>query len=411
MSQYDLLIRGGTVIDPASGFRGVRDVAISGGRIVAAEGGEARRTIDAAGLYVVPGLIDLHTHLGFELHRKVVYAEDVCPPAGVTTAVDMGSTGAFTFPWYKQRILASCPVRLYEFINIASIGTIAIHTPYYVDTYGEYVDVADTRRMIEEHRDAIKGIKVFATSAMVGEWALHALRAAREVADAVQVPIAVHVSVQPPLLEEVLELLRPGDIITHTFTPLDQGILDAQGCLRPAVRAARERGVLFDLGHGAGSFTFEVARKALAQGFAPDTISSDIYYANTVAPVVDLLTTASKFLNLDMSLEDTLARVTSRPAQALGERDLGTLRPGAMADIALLALREGSFAYVDSRKQTLQGRYKLECQMTIQGGRIAYEEFPMSGGSPDQGSGVRDQGNVPSPAAKASGSRRSLGEL
>ena len=380
MPPYDLLIRGGTVIDPSTGFRGPRDIAISAGRIAptgtegAPETITAQRTIDASGLYVLPGLIDMHTHLGFELHRQVVYAEDVCPQSGVTTAVDMGSTGAFTFPWYRQRILEVCPIRLYTFLNIASIGTIAIHTPYYVQTYGEYVDGADTERIIREHRDHIKGIKVFATSAMVGEWSLPALRAAREVADAVDVPIAVHVSVQPPLLEEILALLRPGDIITHSYTPLDQGILDGAGRIRPAVLEARERGVLFDLGHGAGSFSFAVARQALAQGFPPDTISSDIYYANTVTPVVDLLTTVTKFVNLDMPLDDALARVTCRPAQALGERDLGTLRVGAPADVALLALREGTFPLVDSRKETLEGRWKLACAMTIRAGSIIYEK-------------------------------------
>jgi len=383
MPRVDLLIQGGTVIDPATGFRGVRDVAVSGGEIVAlpagAGAGDAARVVCAEGLYVVPGLIDLHTHLGFELHRKVVYAEDVCPQSGVTTAVDMGSAGAFTFPWYRERILEKCLIRQREFINIASIGTIAIHTPYYVETYGEYVDADDTARIIEAHRDHISGIKVFCASSMVGEWPLPALRAARGVADRTGVPIAVHVSVRPPDIEEILALLRPGDIITHTYTPLDQGILDPQGRIRPAVREARERGVLFDLGHGAGSFTFDVARKALDQGFPPDTISSDIYYANTVTPVVDLLTTANKMLNLGMSLEDTLDRVTRRAALALREPALGSLEPESPADIAVLALREGEFPLVDARKVTLQGRWKLECMLTVYGGTIIYEKGAQDG--------------------------------
>ena len=382
MPQYDLLVKGGEVIDPHSGFRGRRDLAVLGERIAALEpeipSSQAVRVIDASGNLVVPGLIDLHTHLGFEVHRQVVYAEDHCPPSGVTTAVDMGSTGAFTFPWYKDRVLEPCGVRLLEFINIASIGTIAIHTPYYVAHYGEYIDTQDTLRMIEENRDMIRGIKVFGSGAMVGEWPLPALRAARQVADQVDLPIAVHISDQPPTLEEILELLRSGDIITHSFTPHDQTILDGGGTVRPAVWEARQRGVLFDLGHGSGSFAFDVARKALAQSFLPDAISTDLYYANAESPVKDLLTTVGKLLNLGMDLQDCLARVTCNPARAIREPQLGRLQVGGPADLALLTLCEiqpsaGHIRYVDSVNEALEGRLGLECALTLFGGQIVYE--------------------------------------
>ncbi|MFH1084798.1 MAG: amidohydrolase/deacetylase family metallohydrolase [Chloroflexota bacterium] len=342
MPLYDLLIRGGEVWLPDGGGRRALDVAIAGERIAALGPGlptaEARQVFDARGGLVTPGLIDLHTHLGFEVHRRVVAPEDVCPASGVTTAVDMGSVGAFAFPWYRERVLERTAIRLFAFINIASLGTTAIHTPYYVEHYGEYVDVADTRRMIEENRARIRGIKVFATGAMVGEWALPALRAARQVGDATGVPVAVHISVAPPSLAEILELLRPGDIITHTLTPHNQGILDAQGLVLPEVRAARARGVLFDQGHGSGSFSFDVARRAMAQGFLPDSISTDVYYANIERPVKDLLTTMSKFLNLGLSLEDVLQRVTANPARAISAPELGQLAVGGPADVAVLAL-------------------------------------------------------------------------
>ena len=169
---YDLLIHGGEAIIPSTGYRGRMDVAIAGGLVAALganmEASAAAEVIGADGLLVVPGLIDLHTHLGFELHTQVVDPDLVCPPAGVTTAVDQGSTGAFTFPWYRERVLSRTLIRLYPFINISSLGTISIHTPYYNDNYGRYIDTADTIRMIEENRAAIRGIKVFATSKMVG---------------------------------------------------------------------------------------------------------------------------------------------------------------------------------------------------------------------------------------------------
>lgn len=377
MFHYDLLIKGGEVVIPATSTKGRLDVAIADGRIVAIKADipptEAKQVVDAKGKLVVPGLIDLHTHLGFELHTQVVDANHYCPAAGVTTAIDQGSTGAFTFPWFRERAIGRAVTRLRAFINIASLGTIAIHKPYYVDFYGRYIDIDDTVRTIQENRAHIWGIKVFATSAMVGQWALGAVRAAVQVGEAVGLPVTVHVSVAPPSTEEVLNLLRPGDIITHTYTPYDQGILDDQGRLKACVREARERGVLFDLGHGAGSFTFAVARQAIEQGFLPDTISTDVYYSNLDGPVYDLPTTLSKFLNLGLPLEDVLARATCNAARALNRPQLGTLQLASPADVTILRLHEGRFSFVDSRQEVLTGRWKLECEATIFGGKIVYQ--------------------------------------
>lgn len=377
MSLYDLLIRDGEVFIPERGLQRGWDVAISQNKIASVapsiDADQAERVLDAGGAMVVPGLIDLHTHLGFEIHRQVVQAEEVCPSSGATTAVDMGTTGAFTFPWYRDRVLEKSTVRLYEFINIASLGTIAIHTPYYEEHYSEYIDPQDTVEMIEENRDYIRGIKVFATSAMVNEPVLEGVRTAVEVGQAVGLPVAVHVSVKPPELSDILALLRPADIVTHTYTPYDQGILDEDGAIKAAVWEARERGVLFDLGHGAGSFTFHVARRAMEQGFLPDSISTDVYAANTKLVVKDLLTTMSKFLNLGLSLEETLKRVTINPARAIGEAELGALEPGAPADLALLRLDEGSFTFYDSRREVLEGTKQLTCEMTIHNGKIIHE--------------------------------------
>jgi dihydroorotase len=287
----------------------------------------------------------------------------------------MGTTGVFTFPWYRSRVLEHCRTRLFEFINISSLGTIAVHTPYYVEHYGAYIDVPDTIRTIEENREYIRGIKVFASSSMVGESALMALRAARQVADTVHVPIAVHIGGAPPSLEEVLEVLQAGDIVTHSYTPGTQGILDESGKVRSAVREARQRGVRFDIGHGSGSFGFEVARRALDQNFAPDSISTDIYHSNVDGPVKDLLVTATKFLALGMSFDDVLARITVTPARMLDEESLASLAVGSVADVALLTLREGDFALEDARHQVLRTDRLLQCEYTLYDGQVIYQRM------------------------------------
>ena len=377
MPKYDLLLSGGRVFDSVSATFMDADIAITGNAIqsIAARiaASSAKQVIGMRGKLVTPGLIDLHTHLGFELHTKVIQPNDVCPPAGVTTAVDMGSTGAFTFPWYRDQVINTAKVRLFEFINIASLGTISIHTPYYIENYGRYVDVADTIRTIKENREYIRGIKVFMAGTMVGEWALSSLRAARRVSEATGVPVAVHISDSPPALYEILALLAPSDVVTHCFTSHDQGILDPQGKLWPQVVAARERGVLFDLGHGAGSFAYKIARQALAQGFIPDTLSTDIYYANINGPVYDLPTTLSKLLNLGVPLERVLQAATRNPAQVIRRPDLGVLKVDGPADVAVLDLQEGEFTFKDVLKESLTGKWNLKCDLTLCQGKIIYQ--------------------------------------
>jgi dihydroorotase len=376
--EYDLLIRGGQALDPGSGLQGRMDVAIADGRIAAIGSGlapdSAGEALDATGALVTPGLIDLHTHVGFKLHGQMVVADEVCPPSGVTTAVDLGTTGAYTAGWYRENSVANSSTRLRAFVNVASIGTLGAHSPYYVQRYGQYVDVDETIEAIEANRDYIRGIKTFAASTLTGGWPLFALDAARQVADAVGLPIAVHVSGEEPPLEEVLPRLSAGDIMTHTYTPHRQRILDEEGRVRDVVWDARQRGVLFDLGHGMGSFSYDVARRALDQGFVPDTISTDLYYANRVAPVKDLVTTLSKLLNLGLALEDVLLRATARPAQALGEPEPGALRVGAPADIALLNVEQGEFQFVDVLGELLSAAQRIVCLVTVRDGQIVYQK-------------------------------------
>ncbi|MCE5259456.1 MAG: amidohydrolase/deacetylase family metallohydrolase [Chloroflexi bacterium] len=376
MPKYDVILRGGRVLDSVNAAFYEADVAVKDGFICEIAAGlpaDASQVFDACGKLVTPGLIDMHTHLGFELHTKTIQADDYCPAAGVTSAVDMGSAGAYIFPWYREQAIKKAAVRLFSFINIASLGTIAIHTPYYVKNYGKYIDEADTIRTIAENREYIRGIKVFMAGTMTGKWALPALRAARRVADATGVPIAVHISDSPPALPPILELLQKGDIVTHCFTAHGQKIVDASGKLLPEVLAARQRGVRFDIGHGAGSFAFSSARAALAQGFLPDSISTDLYYANVDGPVYDLPTTLNKLLNLGMPLERVLQTATLAPAQNIRRPDLGVLAVGNPADIAVLELQEGTFAFTDVAKETLTGKQKLCCDLTLCQGNIIYQ--------------------------------------
>ncbi len=378
MPEYDLLIRGGDVIDPASGLHERLDLAVNDGRIAALsdaiDAASARKTLDASGSLVVPGLIDLHAHLGFALHGVVVEADDVCPPSGVTTAVDMGTVGAFTMPWYVERTLSRTSTRLLSFINIASIGLIGGHTDCYTERYGKHLDVQDTIRTIETYRDHIRGIKTFGASALTGQWPIAGLKAAREVADAVDLPICVHVSGDEPPLDQVLSFLHEGDIMTHTFTPHAQRILDGRGRILDAVRDARARGVLFDVGHGAGSFSFDIARRALDQGFVPDTISTDLYFKNVDHPVKDLQTTLAKFLALGLSLEDVLVRATVHPADAISEPALGRLNVGGTADVAVIRVKEGRWTFTDVLEQTLEGGQRIVCQATIRQGELTWEK-------------------------------------
>ncbi|MHB9032782.1 MAG: amidohydrolase/deacetylase family metallohydrolase [Anaerolineae bacterium] len=376
MSKYDTIITGGKVFDSVKASFSPASVAIKDGFIAAIAPGlpaDADQVLDARGKLVTPGLVDMHTHLGFELHTKAIQADDYCPAAGVTSAVDMGSVGAFTYPWYREQTIKKASMRIFSFINIASLGTIAIHTPYYVKNYGKYIDEAETARTIAENRDYIRGIKVFMAGSMTGKWALPALQAARRVADKTGVPIAVHISDPKPSLPPILELLGKGDIVTHCFTAHGQKIMDDAGKLLPEVIAARARGVRFDIGHGAGSFSFAIARHALAQGFLPDSISTDLYYANVDGPVYDLPTTLGKLLILGVPLERVLQSATLEPARNLRRPDLGVLAVGNPADIAILELQEGEFTFTDVAKESVIGKQRLQCDLTICQGNIIYQ--------------------------------------
>jgi dihydroorotase len=370
---YDLVIRNGVVVDPAQGLSERRDVAIQTGRIasVAKEipPDSAWEVLDAAGHLVTPGLIDIHVHVYPGVSHYGVPSDATCLARGVTTVCDAGSAGADTFDGLRRYVIDVSETRVLAFLNISAIGMVSP-----LDNELEDLRHASPERaigVVERNRDLIQGIKVRLSRRHVGRNGLEPLRLARKAAEAVGMPIMVHVGDTDPSLGEILAELRSGDLVTHCFHGRSQGILDAAGTVLPEVLEAARRGIVFDVGHGVGSFSFDVARKALAQGLTPATISSDLHYYNVNGPVFDLATTMSKFILLGRPLEEIVAKTTSVPARLLGLADrLGSVREGFLADLAVFRLAEGEFGFEDSMKEKVLGRQRLEPVAVIRRGRI-----------------------------------------
>jgi dihydroorotase len=375
---YDLVIRNGVVMDPAQGLSGRRDLAIQAGRIVSVASeiapDAAWDSLEASGHLVTPGLIDIHVHVYPGVSHYGVSPDPTCLARGVTTVCDAGSAGADTFDGLRRYVIDVSETRVLAFLNIAAIGMVSP-----LDNELEDLRHASPERaigVVERHRDVIQGIKARLSRPNVGQNGLEPLRLARRAAEAVGLPIMVHVGDTPSPLGDILAELRPGDLVTHCFHGRAHGILDDHGAVRPEVTEATRRGIIFDVGHGVGSFSFAVARSALAQGLTPATISSDLHHYNVNGPVFDLATTMSKFLLLGMPMHDVLAKATSVPAGLLGLADrLGSLREGFLADIAIFRLAEGEFEFEDSMKQRVIGRQKLEPVAVIRRGRIYRSEL------------------------------------
>jgi dihydroorotase len=366
-SQYDLVIKGGRVLDPAQHLDRVADVAIKDGRIAAIRPNLASSgvpVIDATGKVVTPGLIDIHLHA----------SDPKLPPAevlstGVTSMVDGGSRGADNLD-DLLKIAQSAPNRLRILLNIAHLGNAPGGRGEFLDGI-ESADVAKARRAVEQHRDWIVGIKARLSRTIAGEHDLEALQRARQVADPLKIPIMIHIGDTASPLPAILALLRPGDIVTHVYSPPPHGILDDRGRVLPQVREARRRGVLFDIGNGrTGHLTWEVAERAMQEGFLPDTISSDLNLVSRTDQVFDLPNVLSKFLLLGMPLEKVIACATVNAARSIAELgSYGTLRTGASADITLLDLRRGEFEFVDNVNTKRMGRQKLVPYAVLMAGK------------------------------------------
>ncbi|HSB79257.1 MAG TPA: amidohydrolase/deacetylase family metallohydrolase [Candidatus Methylomirabilis sp.] len=370
---YDLLIKGGSVIDPAKGLQEIKDLAIERGRIVSVARDIPRdlawEVLDASGHLVTPGLIDIHVHVYPGVSHYGVDPDPTCLARGVTTVCDAGSSGADTFDGLRRYVIEISETRILAFLNISAIGMISP-----LDNELADLKQANPERAIgvcERHRDVIQGVKVRLSRSMVGDNGLQPLLLARRAAEAVGMPLMVHVGDTPSPLGEILSELRPRDILTHCFHGRKHGILDEKGEVLPEVREAVKRGVVLDVGHGVGSFSFEVARRALRAGLTPGTISSDLHFYNVNGPVFDLATTMSKFLLLGLPLSEVLAKTTTTPAALLGLSDrVGSLQEGFLADVAIFKVCAGDFEFEDSLKEKVHGAERLEPVAVIRGGRV-----------------------------------------
>jgi len=368
---FDLLIKGGTVVDPDAGYQGNLDVAVRRNRIAAVERDippeSSANVIDATGQYVTPGLVDLHTHAYHSATYWGIHADPVAARTGVTTWLDVGSAGGYTITGFREFIARPAQCRIFALLNISSIGLTA---PTWELANLNYCDVDLCCSMTDRNRDLVMGVKARIDRDTTGPNGLEPLRLARQAAERCGLPLMVHIANGPPEVSGVLDLLRAGDILTHCSTGGTMRIVAPNGIL-DAARRAYDRGVIFDIGHGAGSFSFESAEALLAAGIYPHVISSDIHQMSILGPLFDLPTCLSKFMALGLSFADVIAAATSRPAAILGMQDeIGTLRPGAYADIALFEILEGTFPFYDVLMNRRDGRALIRNTLTLVNGRV-----------------------------------------
>jgi dihydroorotase len=361
---YDLIIKGGRVVDPSVGLDAIRDVAIAAGKIAAVEAqiaGDASDTIDARGKIVTAGLIDIHTHAG-----RSKEGPPLCLQDGVTGFVDAGSGGADNIDQVAA-VARGAPQIGRALVNISRLG---------VTADGELMDIerADVdlaRAAIARNRDVVVGVKARLSNNVAGTNDLEALRRAQAAAAPFNLPVMIHIGQSLSPLRSILALLKRGDIVTHMYAPAPNGILDDQGRLFPHVAAARRRGIIFDFGNGvADHFNWNVVERATKQGFWPDTLSTDWNVMSRSTGVVDFTNVMSKFIMFGMPLSQVVASATTNAARVFPAfEDRGTLNVGAPADVAIMELREGTFDFLDNYKNTRSGHQRLFPIATVLAGK------------------------------------------
>lgn len=370
---FDLIVRG-EAIDPGSSLRGRRDVGIRGGAIVTVEpsldGAPRHSFLDASGSYVSPGFIDIHAHVYAGVTSWGVRPDPPCLRSGVTTVVDAGSPGWTMLQGFRWYIHEPSRVRALCFLHISGVGLVNAWVNECEDL--KHLDPRTVGENVAENRDLVVGVKVRQGRIQVGENGTLPLRRAVEAAEIAGTPVMCHIAAGIALAE-VLELMRPGDIITHCFQGRGaalENLTDARGALLPEVVDARRKGVVMDVGHGGGSFRWEIAEAALQQGFLPDVISSDLHAYNLHGPLFDFSTCLTKFLYLGLPLEKVIECATSAPARAIGRPDLGSLRVGSPADLAVFSLRNEPVQLWDTHAQQRPWDRRLCVEATVRGGVV-----------------------------------------
>jgi dihydroorotase len=328
---------------------------------------------DVAGRIVSPGFIDLHTHVYWGGTSLGVDADLLARRSGVTTFVDAGSAGPGNYRGFLKHVIEPSQTRILAYLHVSFAGIFAFSRRIMVGESGDMrlISPLDAVEVAQANRDTIVGIKVRVGRIASGDSGTAPLDIALQVAEEAGLPLMAHIDEPPPSYEDVLARLRPGDVLTHCFRPFPNSPIAVGGGPRPAVFAARQRGVLFDIGHGMGSFSFEVARAMLGAGFAPDTISSDVHDLNLGGPVYDQATTLSKFLALGMPLAEVIRATTIAPAAAIRRADLGTLRPGAVADATIFSVEPGEHPLTDSAGEMVVGSSRIKIDAIVRGGRYS----------------------------------------
>ncbi len=371
----DLILKGGRIIDPSQHLDAVADISFAGGKVaaigpdLAADAGT--EVLNVSGLILTPGLIDLHTHVYWGGTSLGVDAEEFCRLSGVTTCIDTGSAGPGNFAGFRKHVIEPSAVRILAYLHVSFAGIFAYSKTVMVGESEELRLMAPSEavEVADANRDVIVGIKVRVGGRASGRSGTAPLDIALQAAGEAGMPLMCHIDIPPPSYEEVLERLRPGDVLTHAFRPFPNAPIDHQGKVKDAVRRARQRGVRFDIGHGKGSFAFKTARGMLANGFYPDTISSDVHALCINGPAFDQVTTLSKFLCMGMPLRDVIAATTVNAAMALKRPELGTLKVGSIGDATILSVKSGEFDYVDVVGEHMTGDKRIFSEGVVIAGR------------------------------------------
>ena len=379
---YDFVIKGGHIIDPVNNIDKVMDLAIKGGKIAAIKknipDAQAKKVIDASGLIVSPGLIDMHTHnfFGTEHNRYLANSYQAVPPdgftfrAGVTTVVDAGSPGWKNFDLYKSQIINPSKTRVLTFLNIVGKGMSGGAREQNI----EDMNPKTTAIVAKQNKDHVVGVKL--AHFMGYDWTPTEL--AVEAGKLASMPVMIDFggsNPELPLDKLLLEKLRPGDILTHAYAHVNgrTPIVGENGKVRDYVFEAQKRGIVFDVGHGGGSFIFKQAIPAVQQGFKPNVISTDLHTGSMNGGMKNINNVMSKFLNMGLSIQEVIATTTSKPAQYIQRKDLGHLSVGAEADVAILNIRKGDFGFIDTRGKRMKGKQKIECELTLRAGNVVYD--------------------------------------
>lgn len=376
--EYDILIKDGHVVDAKNGINSQMDVAIVNGKIGKVAAGipenSAKKVVDAKGLLVSPGLINIHTHVfvgsnpGFADGTSSQLPDAFAIRSGITTVVDAGTSGWRNFPQFKSQVIDKSVTRVLAFLNIFESG---FSSGSAIEPDKEVLNVEQTAATVKEYADYIVGTRIGHYKG--SDWT--PFERALEAAEIAQVPLLVECHLPEYSLEDQLKRMRPGDIITHTYENVSERmtIVDEEGQIRPFVLEAKNRGVLFDVGHGGAGFWFDQAVPAVKQGLLPDSFGTDEHRTSMNSGMKNILNVMSKFLTMGMDKEEIIRRATWHSAKAIHREDLGHLSEGSVADIVLLSLQKGNFGFVDSGNNRLEGNRKFEAEMTIRAGKIVWD--------------------------------------